>query len=103
LYFISKGAVPQLIDHLMNTVNNHKYATLIFQPNENCNAKNLKKLVSVLFTLVSGCATKHSGKASPPTQQEGPKLVLPSSDQEKLLSQPFLMKGKRKSFLFSFL
>jgi hypothetical protein len=51
-----------------------------------------KKLVSILFTLIAGCATKHSGKALPPTQLEGPKLILPSTEQEKVLSSQFLIK-----------
>jgi len=53
-------------------------------------ASNFKKMVSFIFTLVSGCGMKHNSKQFPPTQMEGIKLVLPQSDYDKLLSGLFL-------------
>ena len=53
---------------------------------------NFKKMISILCVFVCGCSIKQS-KQSPPTQIEGPKLSLSTSDFEKLISPQFLFKG----------
>jgi hypothetical protein len=53
---------------------------------------NFKKAISFLCIIVCGCATKYSGKTPPPSQLEGAKLSLPTTDQEKLISPQFMHK-----------
>jgi len=87
-FLLNIGTIPKLVDLYVNA------------PLQDSTIGNFKKLVSVINTLVCGCGTKYSGKIAPPTHIDGTKLLLPSGDQEKVLSVPFLSRAIRLNINF---